>query len=202
MTRRFRQVRPRGKSEVLAKASKRIFLEDGLSMSAATFYHSVSTYVWDSGSPTFYGLTELKLYLGGAIIKLHSCDLGSQKYGLEDFIRKLNVIIKVLNKAINFLDHQTKHQRLIIKEFLNPDEGLIDLYTSMIAVTVTQTHGITFEIASCDLKRRIVLSPRGAKRFFNRLKGFLEYGRSCIEETLTKHNDKLVYDEHETPVTR
>lgn len=140
------------------------------------------TKVWDC--------TDMKLFFGGKIIKLHSCDLTNAHYGLTDFNRKLDVILNVVQRAITFLEtRKGRDQRFVEKCFLNPLNGYVDLYTSTIAITITHTHGITFEIASCDFKSRITLSERTAPKFFSKFHAFVKKARDAVQDTLDVHQE-------------
>lgn len=191
----YRRPRNNSRNSQLAKVCFRTFLQDGDRLSAASFTHSVSLMKW-----TYEGVdmtkvwdhTDMKLFFGGKIIKLHSCDLSNTHYGLTDFIRKLDVILNVVERAITFLSkRKNRSERFVEKSFLNPLNGHVDLYTSTIAITMTETHGITFEISSCDFKSRITLSERTALKFFTKFQTFIKKSRDTVQGTLDAHQEVI-----------
>ncbi|QEP52286.1 hypothetical protein D9_0079 [Aeromonas phage D9] len=187
--------RPNAK-QVLAKHTSRTFLCDGDRLSCVSFIHHVTKHVWIKGgerSTYFHDATNLKLFLGGKIIKLHSCDLGSVHYGLVDFVRKLDVIIKAVSNTLDFLGKNPKYgDRFVVKEFLNPVDGnLVDIYTSSIAITSSPTHGLTFELASCDFKSRITLQRKSGPKFLRKFLDFVTKCRNEVQGTLDKHTGTL-----------
>lgn len=190
-----RRPRNNSKSLPLAKVGFRTFLQDGDRLSAGSFVHNVNLLRWE-----FEGVedtkvwehTEMKLFFGGKIIKLHSCDLSHAHYGLTDFVRKLDVILNIVGRAIKFLEGNPGYQeRFVEKSFLNPLNGHVDLYTSTIAITVTPTHGITFEISSCDFKSRITLSRKFALKFFIKLSGFVQKAKDAVQHTLNTQQEHI-----------
>lgn len=202
MTARIVSRRPRNNSKTLplAKVCFRTFLQDGDRLSAGSFIHNVNLLRWEFEgveASKVWQHTEMKLFFGGKIIKLHSCDLSNAHYGLTDFVRKLDVILNVIGRAIKFLEKKPGYQeRFIEKSFLNPLNGHVDLYTSTIAITITPTHGITFEIASCDFKSRITLTRKFALKFFIKLSAFVQKARDAVQHTLNTQHE-FIYEEME-----
>ncbi|WNV45943.1 hypothetical protein [Aeromonas phage AerS_266] len=158
----------------LFNCTKRTFLRTGCDLSAISFTLTLSRYdkMKDPGVYYLYLTGKISIFLRDHIIVLHENDLVTPDISIQDFEKKLTVISESIGSAINSLDKESKQRdRFILKRFLNESEGISDLYTSTISITVTETHGITFEISSCDHKTRITLyGKKAALSFFTKFK--------------------------------
>lgn len=182
----------------LARVVKRSFLESKERISAISLIHHLTctqyTNTVDDVTRTFYhDSTKVTMFFGGSIIVLHTCDMMSVDEALLDFCKKLNVIIDVVQGALAHLeDKSVRSPKYSIKRFLNGDEGLSAIYTSMIAVTASESHGITFDIGSCDQKSRIYLGGRSyAIRFFKKLMGFVQMSHDVVWDSYQKHGESI-----------
>jgi hypothetical protein len=159
--------------ETLAKIKRRRFLLNPPSLMAFSFNYHLWQYPWAENSETKQIVAHsgrLNLFLRSRVILIHENDLVLPKESLDDFIKKLSIIRDSIKDALYHVDLFYKDRlknRYVDKKFLNDIEGCSDIYTSTIAITMSETHGVTFEIGSCDVKSRITLSgPTESKKFF------------------------------------
>ncbi|UOX39469.1 hypothetical protein [Aeromonas phage ZPAH34] len=178
--------------------SKRTFLRSGSDLSAMSFTLSLSRYTrLKNPEQRFLYLTgKISIFLRDHIIIIHENDLTTPDISIQDFEKKLNVISKSIGEAISSLDKEGKQRdRFILKRFLNESDGVSDLYTSTIAITITETHGITFEIASCDHKTRIILhGKKAALNFFNKFKETIDSYIEIIKKVQIDFNAEFEED--------
>lgn len=171
----------------LVNITRRTFLKGEYDLSAISFqfllneFDSIRRNEEDQCIKRVWIRAKITIFLGGAMIIIHENDLVCPKLSIEDFERKLTVISEVVGNAITALESSDKETpRFVDKRFLNASEGISDLYTSTIAITMTETHGVSFEISSCDVKSRIALYGKTAQlKFFRKFKGFID---TCIED--------------------
>lgn len=187
----------------LARVVKRVWLEGRDRISAAVFQHHLSEQNWISSTPNneseefvnFHDSTKVTFFFGGDLIVIHSNDFIPIIDSYEDFIKKLKLIQNSVEDAMERLqskDKETYHFN--IKRFLNDSEGPSSIYTSTIAITSSPTHGRTFEISDCQSKSRIYLGGKTpALKFLNNFLKFILFCILTVENTLAKHQDKLLY---------
>lgn len=182
--------------EYLSKLNRRIFLGQGTDLSSASFEYSLWKYKchWSTDNPDKeYVATagKLSVFLHDKVIVLHVNDLVLPDKSLPDMIKKMQVLREVINNGLGALE-KDRAKRYIDKRFLNDIEGISDLYTSTVAITITQTHGITFELSSCDHKSRTTLHGRKrAQAFLGRFKTLLDWIVEELESVLAKHAETL-----------
>lgn len=190
--------KPECKTGSLVKVTKRTFLEGKDRLSAVSFTHHLSTTGYrankeDDISIFYHETTKLTFFLGGKIIVLHSCDLIPLDEAFVDFCKKLDVIIDSIQEALTHLEDKTvRHPHFHIKRFLNGDEGASAIYTSMIALTGSRSHGFTLDIASCDYKSRIYLGGRSpAIKFLKRVRDFVQMAHDHVWDSYQKYGEEI-----------
>lgn len=184
----------------LAKLNKRIFLKPSPDLMAMSFEYNLWTFhrpprpgrasTEEELSKLFVSHHgQLDIFLRGGIITLHFNDLVKPHESLPDMIKKMNVILDVIKRARVALARKDK--RYVDKRFLNDIEGISDIYTSTIAVTISDTHGTTFEISSCDRKGRVTLYGKEREKFFKEFENFISWIVESLEDVSAKHLNTL-----------
>lgn len=184
--------------ETLGKIKKRRFLSNPPSLMAFSFDYHLWQYPWADGGETKQRVAHcgrLNIFLRSKVILIHENDLVLPKESLDDFIKKISVIRDSIKAALDHLDlfftDQLKN-RYVDKKFLNDIEGCSDIYTSTIAITMSDTHGVTFEIGSCEVKSRISLCGRTEPRkFFSTFHFELSEIVKELEEIRSKNQEAL-----------
>lgn len=185
---------------------KRTFLKTGFDLSAISFTLTLSRYdrLKDPGVFFLYLTGKISIFLRDHIIIIHENDLVTPDISIQDFERKLTVISESIGSAISSLNKEDKQRdRFILKRFLNESEGISDLYTSTIGITITETHGITFEIASCDHKTRITLyGKKAALSFFNKFKETIDSYIDIVKKVQITFKDDFEKDKENRLISK
>lgn len=192
----------------LAKHVKRVWLETDHRLTCASYflYLYESTYQFKT-----QGENEWKKFLGGDLkltfyfrdhpLIIHGNDMVSKWVSVQDFKDKVEQMNSIAKTAIEKVESDKDRVAFSIKEFLNPNEGCSEIYTSTMAVTSSHSHGYTFEISSCDHKTRITLHGRKAfLAFMKKLQNFLWEVVLLCGDILEEHGELLEHD-HEVRVT-
>lgn len=191
--------------QYLLKEVKREWLEDGDRLTAGSYnlYLYKNQYKRkkeNSWIDFIAGDLKLTFYFRDHPIVIHANDFVSKYTSIQDFIDKLELMIGILEEAIEKISsHDDKSRNtspnIILKRFLNPDTGCSDIYTSTMAITSSPTHGYTFELASCDHKTRMTLyGKKEAIKFLSKLRDFIKKPKKLCEEAFKTHHDILLED--------
>lgn len=102
--------------------------------------------------------TEIIFSIGSNIVIIHDNENQTVAEGLKEYVRKLELLKEVINGFVrDYPRHLDAMTPFTVKKFLNPDTGPCAMYTSTVALSITDSHGFFFEIASCDDKARAYL---------------------------------------------
>lgn len=102
--------------------------------------------------------TEIIFSIGSEIVILHDNENQTVRESLKDFVVKLELLREIINGFVrDYPRHLDAMTPFTVKRFLNPDTGPCAMYTSTVAMSITESHGFFFEIASCDSKARLYI---------------------------------------------
>lgn len=113
---------------------------------------------WDNYYPVeqIQATFELTFTIGSEILKIHSNQNIGPGDALKDYVRKLELMNNVIQRFISeYKTHFDASKVFVLKEFLNSSTGPSAVFTSMIAIGTSTTHGFFFDLASCTDKGRL-----------------------------------------------